>query len=273
MYSKGIMNSIDISTHTLTFIKSQGTELFEDNSLTFCGQKGTHDYQIYVTDMNRDNSIIDSFIHDIPLYPKIELISTSGMNVVNMIVEIPQFTTEKMEIKTTLDKNPIMYDLEDGKIRNVFYHAKGADRPGYPFHYGALPQTWENSLKIDPRTGRLGDDDPVDCFDISPIPAHTGSVRCVKVLGAIAMIDDEKTDWKIIGINIKDPKAVLYDSIYQIPSTSLSQIIDFLTFYKFYKMSKITEFNKKMIWNVDESMEIIRSLHGEWKEHKKPCSI
>lgn len=251
--------------------------------LSFSGEKGTLEYRIYLTstlDSTPNNNmtngssvtesdIIQSFMHDIPLYPEIETGLSSVANIVNMIVEIPRFTTEKLEIKTNADKNPIMYDLKDGKIRNVCYHAKNAEKPGYPFHYGALPQTWENSFKIDHRTGRLGDDDPLDCFDISLISAYTGSIRRVKVLGAIAMIDDERTDWKIIGINTEDPRAELYDSMQQLPIDILNQIIDFLSFYK---LPKITQFNKKMIWNVEDSVGIIRSLHEEWQEHKKPRS-
>jgi inorganic pyrophosphatase len=244
---------------------------------TVClGEKYTLGYAIYLTDKTREMDNIKeplqtrllSFIHDVPVYP----ISNPyrNANIVNMIVEIPQFTTEKMEIVTTADNNPIMYDLKDGQIRNVTYHAKSAEKPGYPFHYGAIPQTWENSLEIDHRTGLLGDDDPLDCFDISLIPRSIGSIGYVKVLGAIAMIDDGMTDWKLVGINIDDPMANLYNDIDQVPVTILDQIIDFL---KFYKLPNVTQFDKKMIWNAEESMEIVRSLHNEWIRHKKPRSV
>lgn len=37
--------------------------------------------------------------------------------------------------------------------------------------------------------------------------AKRGEVLQVKVLGAIALIDEGETDWKIIAIDIKDPVA------------------------------------------------------------------
>jgi inorganic pyrophosphatase len=185
---------------------------------------------------------------------------------VNMIVEIPQHTTEKIEIKTNIKYQPLMYDQTNGKIRKVTYHAKKSLRNGYPYHYGALPQTWENSLKIDKFIGKHGDDDPVDCFDISYIKTEPGKINTVRVLGCIAMIDDGKTDWKIIAINIKDRNASRYKNIIDIPVYIMEQIIDFL---KHYKLPKITTFHEKMIWNADEAMQIIKTLHKEWIQHKK----
>lgn len=241
-------------------------------TLDHLGEKHTLGYAIYLTDESSDT--LDqkhhrlSFIHDVPLYPETNI--QKDAIIVNMIVEIPQYTTEKMEIKTTVDGNPIMYDLKDGKLRTVKYHAKGAEKSGYPFHYGALPRTWENSLEIDHRTGLLGDDDPLDCFDISLIPVSSGAINSVKVLGAIAMIDDDRTDWKLIAINTADPMASSYHDIHQLPVSIVDQIIDFLTYYK---LPKITQFNEKMIWNANETVEIIESLHNEWEKHKKPQVI
>ncbi len=48
-----------------------------------------------------------------------------------------------MEINKEKPYNPIMYDIVDNKIRKVTYQAKGSMHAGYPFHYGALPQTWD----------------------------------------------------------------------------------------------------------------------------------
>lgn len=83
-------------------------------------------------------------------------------------------------------------------------------RGGVLFNYGAIPQTWEHPQDIvvdEDGDFYPGDDDPVDALDISDIPAKTGEVIQLKVLGAFGLIDDHEIDWKVIGINVKDPKS------------------------------------------------------------------
>jgi inorganic pyrophosphatase len=91
----------------------------------------------------------------------------------------------------------------------------------YPFHYGSLPQTWEDSTKDLPFTGYPGDNDPMDVFDVTSIgEGYVGEIRQAKVLGGLAMIDDDSTDWKVIVIDIQDPLAAVVDSKYGLPTTS-----------------------------------------------------
>lgn len=52
-----------------------------------------------------------------------------------------------------------------------------------------------------------GDGDPLDVVDIGIFPHRTGEVSFVKVIGAIGLIDEQETDWKVIAINVNDPKA------------------------------------------------------------------
>jgi inorganic pyrophosphatase len=44
-------------------------------------------------------------------------------------------------------------------------------------------------------------------LDISDSIATTGEIRVVKVLGVIALLDEGETDWKVIGIDVRDPNA------------------------------------------------------------------
>jgi hypothetical protein len=37
------------------------------------------------------------------------------------------------------------------------------------------------------------------------------------VLGVLAMIDSNETDWKVIAINVKDPNAARYNNITDVP--------------------------------------------------------
>ena len=59
----------------------------------------------------------------------------------------------------------------------------------------------------------MGDNDPMDIFDISSIePGYVGEVRTVKILGGLAMIDDDKTDFKVIAVDVRDPLSKVVES-------------------------------------------------------------
>lgn len=62
--------------------------------------------------------------------------------------------------------DPIYHDDKDDVLR---YVASVWPHRSYPFLYGSLPQTWENSNIKHNFTGYPGDDDPMDVVDISAI--------------------------------------------------------------------------------------------------------
>jgi inorganic pyrophosphatase len=86
-------------------------------------------------------------------------------------------------------------------VRNCFPHK------GYIWNYGALPQTWEDPLHINADTKAKGDNDPIDVCEIGESVGYTGQIKQVKVLGAMALLDEGETDWKIIAVDVKDPLA------------------------------------------------------------------
>lgn len=219
----------------------------------------TTDYKIYIGYKLGDKICILSPFHGINLYP-----DYSNPSVVNMIIEIPQGTQEKMEINKEINLNPLMYDIRDNKIRLVSYQAKYSAFKGYPFHYGALPMTWEQKNHIDARTGKYGDNDPIDAFDISSIGATSGTIKQVKILGAFAMIDGNETDWKLICIDINDPNANTYNDINDVPKNILESIDDFLTNYKTPEGKGPNSFAAKKIWNKFEAIEIVKEVHRYW---------
>ena len=55
--------------------------------------------------------------------------------------------------------------------------------------------------------GHPGDNDPVDAIEIGTRQWPMGAVVRVKLLGALAMIDNGEADWKLIVINCADPLA------------------------------------------------------------------
>lgn len=137
-------------------------------------------------------------LHDIPLW------SDRAARLVNMVVEVPRWSNAKMEISLGEPLNPIKQDVKKGALRfvaNVFPHR------GYIWNYGALPQTWENPHHVDPGTQARGDNDPVDVLEIGTRVAARGDVYPVKVLGALALIDEGETDWKLIAVDARDALA------------------------------------------------------------------
>ena len=146
------------------------------------GQFGTKQFKLYLTS---SNGRYLSPWHDVPLY------ANSQETMYNFVVEIPMYSTAKMEVMKDEPDNPIMQDTKDDKPRYYTY--------GTPFfNYGLLPQTWEDPTHADPDTGAFGDGDPIDAIEIGDGPLPMGSVVSVKVLGSMALIDEGETDHKII---------------------------------------------------------------------------
>lgn len=115
-----------------------------------------------------------------------------------------------MEICKEELMNPIKQDVKKVALRfvkNIFPHH------GYPWNYGAIPQTWECPDLPDHSTNLKGDNDPIDAVEIGTAVIPSGSVKQVKVLGVIALIDEGETDWKVIVIDVNDPKAGLLNDI------------------------------------------------------------
>jgi inorganic pyrophosphatase len=158
------------------------------------GAPNTMEHRVYI---EKDGVPISPF-HDIPLYANQE------QTILNMIVEIPRWTNAKLEISKDELLNPIKQDTKKGKlryVRNCFPHK------GYLWNYGAFPQTWEDPNVIHPETKAKGDNDPLDVCEIGELVGYTGQVKQVKVLGVMALLDEEETDWKVIVIDVNDPLA------------------------------------------------------------------
>ncbi|CAG8905410.1 unnamed protein product [Penicillium egyptiacum] len=158
------------------------------------GSPYTLEHRVFV---EKDGVPVSPF-HDIPLY------ANEQQTILNMVVEIPRWTNAKQEISKDDFLNPIKQDTKKGKlrfVRNCFPHK------GYLWNYGAFPRTWEDPNSVHPETKAKGDNDPLDVCEIGELVGYTGQVKQVKVLGVMALIDEEETDWKIIVIDVNDPLA------------------------------------------------------------------
>ena len=58
-----------------------------------------------------------------------------------------------------------------------------------------------------PETKAKGDGDPLDVCEVGEAVGHTGQIKQVKVLGVMALLDEDETDWKVIVIDVNDPLA------------------------------------------------------------------
>jgi inorganic pyrophosphatase len=154
------------------------------------GEFGTPEWRAYLT----CNGSRVSAWHDVPL-----LAADGPPRLLSFVNEIPRGSTPKLEVATKEHANPVAQDTKKGKLRE------------YPFainwNYGLIPQTFEDPALSHPGANVLGDDDPVDALEISGAARATGAVLPVKVVGALALVDDGELDWKILTLAAEDERA------------------------------------------------------------------
>ncbi|KAM0449836.1 hypothetical protein ACHAO4_007136 [Trichoderma viride] len=197
------------------------------------GNKSTNDKQDWRVWLEQDGNPI-SFWHDVPLYP-----DEKNNSIVNFYVEIPRWTDAKIETKRNKPLNPIYHDDKDDVPR---YVASIWPHRSYPFLYGSLPQTWENSNIKHNFTGYPGDNDPMD---------------------------DETTDWKIIGINVNDPLSKVVDTIDDLEKyrPGLKQTFyDWFVYYKLLRSGSLNTIFGNKYQDSNTARDIVGESHGFWKD-------
>ncbi|XP_031416880.1 inorganic pyrophosphatase 2, mitochondrial [Clupea harengus] len=188
------------------------------------GRPNTQDYRVFFK--NSEGKYVSPF-HDIPIY------ADEAQNIFHAVIEVPRWTSAKMEIATKDPLNPLKQDTKKGELRyvcNVFPHK------GYIWNYGAIPQTWEDPHHKDDDTGCLGDNDPIDICDIGEKVCSRGEIIKIKVLGTLAMIDEGETDWKVIVINTEDPEASNFNNIDDVRRLKPGYLEATLDWFKMYKV-------------------------------------
>ncbi|XP_071439871.1 uncharacterized protein Nurf-38 [Hetaerina americana] len=219
------------------------------------GAPNSTDYRLYF----RNETGPISPLHDIPLWNDL------SKGILNMVVEVPRWTNAKMEISLTETLNPIKQDVKKGKLRfvaNCFPHH------GYIWNYGAFPQTWENPDVTDESTNCKGDNDPIDVLEIGYRVANRGDVVQVKVLGALALIDEGETDWKIITIDVNDPLAEYLNDVEDIEKKLPGLLKATVEWFKIYKVPDGKPENQ-FAFNGEAkgkkfALNIIEEVHKHW---------
>ncbi len=195
--------------------------------------------------------------HDVPLYP-----NPNDKSVVNFVVEIPRWTAGKIEIKRDEPLNPIFHDEEDNAPRfreNVWPYK------AHPFLYGSIPQTWESPNFNHSFTGFPGDNDPMDLFDIGQDPGYYGQIKQVKILGSLAVVDEDETDWKMLAIDVKDPLSALVNSVADVEKYRPGTTPAFYDWYAGFEAEK-TPIVGEAYQNQTFSLEKVEESYGFWKD-------
>jgi inorganic pyrophosphatase len=170
--------------------------------------------------------------HELPLLVGVD--DVDGSPIFNFVCEIPQGSARKFEIHKSLAHNPIVQDVTcKGGTCTAREYQYPPESPGCPANYGALPQTWEDPAVLDSVTGAGGDNDPIDVLHVAAPPcSFVGQVRPVRVLGALAMLDNSngtaETDWKLI---VVDAGSTIR-SLNQLPSAVVPTLREWLKLYK-----------------------------------------
>jgi inorganic pyrophosphatase len=178
---------------------------------------------------------------------------------VDQVVEIPKMTKAKMEVATKEEYNPIAQDIKKGKLRD--YHG-----PIF-WNYGCLAQTWEDPNEKHPELGFFGDNDPIDVVEIGSSSLEMGSVKAVKPLGVLAMIDDGELDWKVLAVAVDDPLAEQYDDISDVPESIQAGVREWFRWYKTPDDKPVNEFGfEEKFLDKARAVEVIAETHEAWKK-------
>lgn len=202
---------------------------------------------------------VGSWFHDVPLD------FDPHTRTVNMVNEIPRWSQAKFEISKQELFNPIMQDCKGGNprfVKNLFpFH-------GYIHNYGALPQTWEDPTKFEGKFA--GDNDPLDICEIGSQVLETGSIKRVKLLGSLALIDDNELDWKVIAIDCQDPLASKVNNLSDVESYFPHLLYSTREWFRNYKIPDGKPANQfafnEQYKDVDDTLNIVLQCHDSWKQ-------
>lgn len=228
------------------------------------GVLGKRTFKAYLSDHKGSKKI--SPWHDVPIKPgkfnRALRSSESGDDIFNFVVEIPMFSTAKLEVQKDEPYNPIMQDLnKDGSVRYYTY--------GTPFfNYGLIPQTWEDSDEVDGEN-RHGDNDPIDVMEVGSAPLPIGTVTPIRVLGSLELIDEGEVDHKILGIALSDPLASQVhnlDDLERVKPGIIAKLIHWLKFYKTSDGKPPNSLAREEPASKYEAIDIIAHTHGSWND-------
>ncbi len=160
-------------------------------------------------------------------------------NEINVIIEIPKGSTNKYE----MDKETGLIKLDRANYSTA----------AYPVDYGFAPQTlWD-------------DGDALDVVVLTTWPLHPGILVKVRPIGVIEMIDNNDSDYKVIGVPTDDKRWDDVRAIKDINNHKIDEIVHFFETYKTLNGEKhIVKING--IGNKTEAIKAIKKSIKLYKE-------
>ena len=153
------------------------------------------------------------------------------------VIEIPKGSKNKYE----LDKETGLIILD--RILYTSTH--------YPANYGFIPRTYAD------------DCDPLDVLVLCSEALHPLTmVRCYPI-GVIRMLDNGRSDEKIIAVPFSDPMYNSYRSIFALPKHTYDEMTHF---FSVYKMLEKKETVVDEVQDRDAAVEIIKAALAGYKK-------
>lgn len=114
-----------------------------------------------------------------------------------------------------------------------------------------------------------GDNDPLDIIEVGDTPLPLGSIVPVKLLGALALIDQGELDWKILAIRANDPRSQVdirdNQDIEELFPKVMSGIREWLRWYKTPDGKALNNFGYNEEWlPLSETYTVLANAHKEW---------
>ena len=160
----------------------------------------------------------------------------------------------------------MIQDRKDGKLRFYAYSPSTVN-------YGAIPQTWEDPTIPHPDTGFGGDNDPIDVLQINDEPCVQGEIMPVRVLGTLALIDDDETDWKLVVVrdeilpeDLKGVGPVLRD-IKDVDEEKISALREWFRMYKTAEGKGENKFGlNEQAMDAAYALTVANEAHQAWRQ-------
>jgi len=193
--------------------------------------------------------------HSIPLFT-----DPYERKICHMVLEMPRGSVHKIGIHQKEEWNNMKHDIKDGKVVTI-------NHGPIPWNYGSLPQTWQDPRDVHWETRAPGDDGILDVIELGSKTPKRGAILTVKPLGALALVNEGKTDWKILTIDINDPMAKEWNDIEHVPEKLINEIREW---YRVYKVVDGKEPNRYGFGgrplNQEETYHVIGQSNVNWSK-------
>eukprot|EP00439_Symbiodinium_sp_Y106_P017942 s3962_g2.t1 len=112
--------------------------------------------------------------------------------------------------------------------------------------------------------------DPIDVIELGARQRSVGSIVRVKILGILAMIDDDETDWKVLTIALDDDKAPIVHDLNDVEAHwpgALRSLTDWLRMYKTAEGKKENKFGfAGKPQSAEFAKQVVEETHQAWKK-------